>query len=64
MIAAAVTFLEFSILLFATTKALFSIVNPKIKSGLYSLCIILPLSILLPAFFSRVEAVEEAGLDD
>ena len=64
MINTAVTFIEFTILLFATTRALFSIINPKIQHGLYSLFILVPLSILLPAFFNRVDAAKEDTLDD
>ena len=63
MIGAVVTFIEFALLFFATTRALFSIVKPQVQSGMYSLFVLLPLSILLPVFFSKVDA-KEVDLDD
>lgn len=63
MIGAVVTVFEFALLFFATTQALFSILTPKAKSGLYSLFVLLPLAIILPVFFGRVDAKED-GLDD
>jgi hypothetical protein len=60
MISAVVTGLEFTVLFFAVIRALFSIINPKIQHGLYSLFIILPLSVFL---LHQVDAKED-GLDD
>uniref|UniRef100_A0A914EES7 Uncharacterized protein n=1 Tax=Acrobeloides nanus TaxID=290746 RepID=A0A914EES7_9BILA len=58
MIAAVVSILEFSILIFATVRALFSIVSPKVQHGVYSLLFVLPVSIVLPIFISRAEGKE------
>lgn len=63
MILAIVNFLEYIFLIIGLSKCLCTIVKPKIQHGLYSLCILLPLSILLPAFFSKVDA-KEVDLDD
>lgn len=57
MLAIAVIIIECSILLFATTRALMSIVNPKIKGAFYYALVLLPLSLILPAI--AVQAVEQ-----
>ena len=56
MLSAIVSLLEFSILFFATGRALVSIVNPKIQHAFYSLLFVLPISIILPVFVARAEA--------
>lgn len=56
MLAFIVTIFECTILLLATTKALMSIVNPKIKGAIYYGLVLLPLSLILPAI--AVQAAE------
>jgi hypothetical protein len=56
MIAAVVTLLEVTVLLFATTRALVSIVNPKVQGAFYYVFVLLPLAIVLPAFVARADA--------
>ena len=57
MLASVVTIIECAILLFATTKALMSIVNPKVKGAVYYGLVLLPLSLILPAI--AVQAAEQ-----
>uniref|UniRef100_A0AC35GUM9 Uncharacterized protein n=1 Tax=Panagrolaimus sp. PS1159 TaxID=55785 RepID=A0AC35GUM9_9BILA len=66
MLSAIVNILEFSILLFAATRALVSIVNPKVQHAAYSLLFVLPISIILPIFVARAEAqsIENAAEED
>lgn len=55
MLGAVITALEFSILILATIRALFSIVSPKVQNAAYSLLFVLPISIVLPIFVARAE---------
>jgi len=65
MISGVITILEFSVLLFATTKALFSIVNPKVQGIFYYVLVILPFSVLLPTIVgTNVQKAEKTVHDD
>ena len=62
MLATVVSVIEISLLIFAATRALFSIVSPKVSGGLYYLMVILPLALLMPAL--RAEATKTDIHDD
>lgn len=62
MLSNAVSFIECSALFFATLRALFSILNPKVKDTSYYLLILLPISLLLPAM-AQAKSVDENGVD-
>jgi NADH:ubiquinone oxidoreductase subunit 6 (subunit J) len=59
MINGVVNVLEFASLFFGLTVALFSILKPQIKNGVYSLFVLLPLAIIMSVFFSHAEAKED-----
>ncbi|CAD5211666.1 unnamed protein product [Bursaphelenchus okinawaensis] len=59
MLASAAAFFECTVLFVATMTALFSILSPKLRTGAYSLLVLLPISLMI----SGTEAASD-DLDD